>query len=350
MIRRAAGRAGYEEAVGSCMTERTIWAMTDGKAGMVSQALGLAEAIAEAGGPGWGVVEKTVVPAAPWSLVPAVLWLPSLSCLTPDSSPLAPPWPAIVVSCGRNATGPAIQVRRRSGGRSFIVHAQHPRLAMPWYDFAVAQSHDRLGGRNVVTVRGSMNRITGARLAAAAAHFGPRFADLPRPVVAVAIGGSNGSYRMTAEVAHRLAGELRRLVDDTGGSLLVTASRRTGTENEAILRAALSRPTVRFWDGQGENPYFAYLALADAIVVTCDSVNMVSEACAAGKPVFVATLDGGSGKFERFHAEMHAGGHTRPFRGALERWTPAPLDETRRVAVEVLRRHRARGDRSPQRG
>src|SRR3546814_15726728 len=78
---------------------------------------------------------------------------------------------------------------------------------------------------------------------------------------------------------------------------MVTPSRRTGPDNEAILRARLAGLPAEIWDGEGENPYFAYLGLADAILVTADSVNMVCEAASTGKPVYVIALDGSSDKF-----------------------------------------------------
>jgi mitochondrial fission protein ELM1 len=93
-----------------------------------------------------------------------------------------------------------------------------------------------------------------------------------------------------------------------------------------------------FWDGRGENPYFGYLGLADAVIVTADSVTMISEAAATGKPVHVAALEGGSAKFRRFHAAMQEAGVTRPFAGRLEDWRYEPLDEAARIATEVRRR------------
>jgi mitochondrial fission protein ELM1 len=93
-----------------------------------------------------------------------------------------------------------------------------------------------------------------------------------------------------------------------------------------------------FWDGRGDNPYLGYLGLADALIVTVDSVTMISEAAATGKPVHVAELEGGSAKFRRFHAGMREGGITRPFAGRIEDWSYPPLDETGRVAAEVKRR------------
>ncbi|MBT5646243.1 MAG: hypothetical protein HOJ41_00140, partial [Rhodospirillaceae bacterium] len=93
-----------------------------------------------------------------------------------------------------------------------------------------------------------------------------------------------------------------------------------------------------FWDGSGDNPYFGLLGLADAIVVTADSVSMVSEACATGKPVHVIELDGGSAKFARFHEALRRAGITRPFNGTLESWTYDAPDDTARVAAEIVHR------------
>jgi hypothetical protein len=92
------------------------------------------------------------------------------------------------------------------------------------------------------------------------------------------------------------------------------------------------------WDGEGENPYFAFLAAADFILVTEDSTNMATEAAATGKPVFIVKLDGHSLKFRLFHEALELQGAARPFGGAFHGWTYEPLAETDRLAAEVLRR------------
>ena len=119
---------------------------------------------------------------------------------------------------------------------------------------------------------------------------------------------------------------------------MVTASRRSGAETVAVLRGALAGLSAVFWDGTGENPYWGYLGLAEAILVTADSVTMVSEAASTGKPVYVIELDGGSAKFERFHRGLVDAGVTRPFHGRLEFWDYPSVNETAGIAAEIGRR------------
>jgi mitochondrial fission protein ELM1 len=120
--------------------------------------------------------------------------------------------------------------------------------------------------------------------------------------------------------------------------LAITPSRRTATERLALLRRRLEGLPAFIWDGSGDNPYFAMLGVADAIIVTADSVSMVSEAAATGKPVYIVELEGGSRKFARFHQAMRDAGITRPFAGTIETWRYTPPDDTARAAEEIRRR------------
>ena len=108
------------------------------------------------------------------------------------------------------------------------------------------------------------------------------------------------------------------------------------------LRRQLAPLPGVIWDGQGPNPYFAFLAAADVILVTEDSANMPTEAAATGKPIYLLKMDGEQARKRRFHTELGRLGVTRRFEGALETWTYPPLRETDRLAAEVLRRLVAR--------
>lgn len=315
------------------MTGQTTWVITDGKAGHVTQAMGLADAM------GFDTVEKTIMPAIPWRWLPAAFWPPGVSGLGSDADHLAGTPPDLIISCGRHAVGPALWVKSRGKGQSFHIHVEHPRVDPRRFDLIASPMHDGLEGPNVIPVLGSLHRVTSQKLSAAAADLAPKLAHLPRPRVAVLIGGNNSVYRLTDDVTDRLADGLLRLTRDFGASLMVTASRRTGAAKEARLRDRLADLPCMFWDGSGDNPYLGYLGSADAIVVTCDSVNMASEACSTGKPVYVVELESHrDSKFAAFHRSLKDAGFTRPFDGTLDTWSYEPLDETKRVAAELRRR------------
>ncbi|KZD12027.1 mitochondrial fission ELM1 family protein [Oceanibaculum pacificum] len=310
----------------------TCWVVTDGKVGMEIQCIGLAEAL------GLSPVVKRIAPAAPWRwLPPSPLWA-TLAAAGPGGDRLEPPFPDLLIASGRQSAGPAIAMRKASAGKTFTVQIQDPKTAPSNFDLMIVPEHDTVRGDNVFRTFGSLNRVTRARLDAEAARFAPALAHLPRPLVTISIGGSNDRYTLDRAAIDALCDKLLALTQSHGVGLAVTPSRRTGAQNEQRLRERLAGAPAVVWDGSGDNPYFGYLGLADHIVVTCDSVNMVSEACATGKPVHVVMLPGGSAKFERFHAAMRAAGYTRPFDGALEAWSYTPLDETARAAGEVRRR------------
>ena len=314
------------------MKQVSCWTLTNGGTGMVNQAEGLAEAM------GFQPQPKVILPRAPWKYLTPRLWLGPLAAGGPGSDPLAAPWPDLLISCGGDAVAPAMAIRRRGRGRTRAIHVQDPTVWRRRFDLVVAPDHDRVTGDNVIATLGAVGRVNRARLAAAARTLAPRMAHLPRPLVAVLIGGTNACYRLDEAGAAALAEALAALAERSGAGLMVSPSRRTGARNLAVLEERLRGPGVEIWDGTGENPYFGYLGLADHLVVTCDSVNMVSEACVTGKPVHVVALAGGNAKFDRFHRAMRRAGMTRPFGGELESWRYPAFDETARAAAEALRR------------
>ncbi|MGH7060291.1 MAG: mitochondrial fission ELM1 family protein, partial [Stellaceae bacterium] len=240
-----------------------------------------------------------------------------------------------VIACGRNAAAPALAIRRASAGRALAAQIQDPEIGHRDFDLMVVPEHDRLRGPRVIVTRGAVHRVTPALLAAERRRF-PALAALPRPILTVLIGGSNKAYRLSLRRLGEIADALAAILRQRGGAVLLTPSRRTGAEGLALLRGRLAGLPAAIWDGAGDNPYYAYLALADAVLVTADSVSMVSEAAATGKPVHIIELAGGNAKFTRFHDAMRAAGITRPFAGEIETWSYPVPDDTRR-AGEALR-------------
>lgn len=322
------------------MTPISIWAVGDGRAGIDNQVLGLAEAVA--GLTPAGITLKRVgwkgyLDPLPATLNPAPAW-----GLSSGSSPFTPPWPDLWIAAGRASLPLSIRMRRRSRGKTFVVQLQDPRLPARLFDLVAPPRHDERDGRGVFAITGSPHRVTPARLAEGYAAFESRISALPHPRIAVLIGGRSKAFDISPARAETLGGDLARMAKSTGGSVLVTFSRRTPGGARGIITRKLAGIPGWIWDGDGQNPYFAFLGAADAFVVTEDSINMVAEAASTGKPIYIAAVDGGQRRKRLFHADLTKRGVIRPFTGAYETWSYDPLRETERLAGEVLRRMTAR--------
>ena len=299
---------------------------------MESQCVGLAEAL------GFKPIVKRVRLRAPWRQLTPYFRFGGHMQFAPGSDALAPPWPDLLIATGRHSVAASLLVRNLSacaGKRCVTVQIQNPVIAASHFDLVVTPRHDRLEGANVVATQGALHRITPEVLREGGEKFTPRVAHLKRPYVSVLIGGTNAVYRMGAAETAVLAKQLAAAAKAHSASLLITPSRRTGEDNLRIFERELAGVPHFLWDGQGDNPYFGMLGLADFIVVTADSVNMVSEAASTGKPVYVFDLPGGSEKFARFHRGLQDDGVTRPFTGVLEPYRYRPLDDMGAVAAKV---------------
>jgi mitochondrial fission protein ELM1 len=308
--------------------------VSDGEPGKENQSVGLAEAM------GFVPVVKRFCLGKTWrELALRLNWNPRPALVRQG---IEPPWPDVLVGTGRTSVVASLYVKHASGGRTFTVQIQKPPVPSQRFDHVIVPEHDRLLGDNVITMTGGLHRLSPERMKSETAKWIPCFAHLPHPWVAVLIGGTNAFYRLgpreIADLCTRIAGLAR---EQTAG-LLITASRRTGAGNVERLRTFFRNCPAVLWCGNGENPYYGMLGAADSFIVTCDSINMISEACATGKPVQMIALPGRSRKFDAFHQSLIASGRLRMFDGRLEHWQYEPLRERERVATFVRRSFEAR--------
>lgn len=316
---------------------RSAWAITDGKAGMEIQVVGVAKVL------GVDFAVKRVNPKGMWRLLAPWGPLDPRERFGRPDGPFSPPWPEIAIATGRLAI-PALRAVRKASPETFTLIIQDPRTGTGSADLIAVPQHDRLVGDNVIHTLTAPHAFSSDRLSALRKKPPADIAALAGKRVAVILGGPNAIYRFPDTAIGALAGSLRSLAKHKT-SFLITASRRTPATLLEAVRAAIGEAPHILWDGGGENPYERFLALGDIFVVTADSVNMTGEACATGRPVYVFEPDGGSAKFSRFHEALRRYGATRalPERfEQLETWSYAPLDSAHEIAREVEKRWTAK--------
>lgn len=177
----------------------------------------------------------------------------------------------------------------------FIVALMRPSKPYAAYDAIAIPRHDNpKPAENLIQTLGNCNRITKELLAQEADRWRKRLSHLRGYKVAVMVGGDSRHAPFGPDegkaMIEKLVAQLKKQ-SPNDAALMVTTSRRTSPATTKAIEKVLEQSGVPYtlWRPGGEdgrdNPYLAYLALADTIVITADSTSMVSEAATAGKPV-----------------------------------------------------------------
>lgn len=307
--------------------------VTDGRRGIFNQAAGLAEAIQRECSRDCILTHHTLAHGRNFAALP-----PKLQRLAPHKLRL--PDADLIIGCGRQAIAPLIEARRSSTG-PFTVYIQDPRLNPSNFDLVVMPEHDvrtTQDTSNIEPMIGSPNRVTRDFIVMETSAHTEQLSELPMPRAMISIGGPSKRHKLTAENQFQHLAAAKALLEQ-GYSLLITTSRRT-PESVTKIWEDLAADHAKIWlhtpESEDENPYFAFLGGADIILVTEDSTNMLTEACATGKPVFRLPMDGKAGKFEALYSALEAHCHVTLWAGQTSGPAYDPLNETQRIANRVI--------------
>lgn len=314
------------------LTKRNItcWVITEGIAGTENQCLGVCDALEIE------PVVKRVALREPWrSLSPGFRLFPACA-LSRKSDRLEAPYPDLILAAGRKSVVPALALKQKLGENVFLVMLQNPGISAHYFDLVSVPYHDQaLRGSNVIVTQGAPNRISAGRLNAQSHIMQNEIKKLNGHKIAILIGGESKRHTLSSDRANSLCSALLSMQKNYHAALMITMSRRTSPRAAEILRKRLSGKNIIFWNGEGENPYGSFLHHADTIMVTEDSVSMISDAATTGKPVYRLAMDGKDGKFRSFYDLMEEIDAARPFQGVLDQWHYTPLQDAHTVAKAI---------------
>jgi len=266
----------------------SVWVLADDRPGNTTQSIGLADAL------GWPYEIKRLHPGPLSRLHNRLLGSSRAGVDAARSSPLAPPWPELVIAAGRRTAPVALWIREQSGGRTRLVElGRNGADFADLFDLAVTPGYCGLFPHpKRIETRATLHAVSRSRLSQAAVAWKQRLEAAPAPRIALLVGGTSGQYLLRPAVARRLAQDVLRFAKDAGGSVFATTSRRLSRAAGAALCEALADGAFvhRWKPDDADNPYLGFLALADAIVITGDSESMLAEATALGRPVYVYPL------------------------------------------------------------
>jgi len=314
------------------MLELKALLLTQGMHGMVSQVEGLAKALK------LNFKHQKIKLKPLWNLIPPKLTPISENLLTEkfvcDSK--------IIISCGRKSVIPSIALKKRLGSQIFNIHIQDPKVSFKHFDAIISPEHDHIKGDNVVTTRGSIHYLTKKEIAENSKYI--QINKGKKQIVTFVIGGPNKYYNYSEEQIHYVFNKVKTLFTPDKFKIIVIPSYRTP---ERIIKKAndtfgFNHYVVKSID---KKAYLSSLALADFIIITCDSTSMISEAAVTGKPVYIAMMKPNRSikRFKSFYSKFKSLGIAKELTDSIDNWSYDKLDEVNRIAPIIKEKMKKNG-------
>lgn len=274
------------------LKNKKCWIITDGKIGTENQCIGLADALVNS----YDI--KRVSLKKLWDIVNPYIRIDSIN---PTTEKLVS-YPDVLIVSGRKAVSVGLHIKNRSPN-VLLICIQDPRVARNKFDYIILPEHDSYRAKNIIVTTGAMHKLTDKKIKSEGKKLKHLFKDLKQnKTIAVLIGGNSRNHKMDLELTKKICADIKASAKQIKANVVLTASRRTPPECFALIKKSFSRnKNVYIWDGEGENPYFAFMDIADYMFVSNDSISMLSEAIFTGKPTYLIELEGQSKKFDRFH-------------------------------------------------
>ena len=314
------------------MLELKALLLTQGMHGMISQTEGLAKALK------LNFKHQKIKLKPLWNLIPPKFTPISENLLTEkfvcDCK--------IVISCGRKSVIPSAALKKRFGNEIFNIHIQDPKVSLKHFDLIISPEHDNIKGDNVLTTKGSIHYLTKKEITDNSKYL--QIDKGKKKVVAFIIGGPNKYYNYSEEQIHFIFNKIKNLFTPDKFKIVIIPSYRTP---ERIIKKAFNtfgfnHHVVKTID---KKAYLSSLALADYIIVTCDSTSMISEAAVTGKPVYTAMMKPNRSirRFKSFYNQFKELGIIKELTDSIDSWSYDKLDEVNRIAPLIKEKMKKNG-------
>jgi len=297
--------------------------LTEGMHGMISQVEGMAKAL------NTEYIHETVRLNFPWNLIPPKLTPVSNAILKNKIYLNENDNVDIIISCGRKSVVPSVILKKKNP-KIFTIHIQDPKVSLSNFDVIVAPEHDGLNGNNVYSSKGAIHYITKSEIDKTKSYLMKNINN--EKVVSLILGGPNKYYKFDNDQLINIFNMIKSNFVSKGYSVIVIPSMRTPKDSIelAIREMETCGHVVKGIDKQA---YLSAYALANYVVVTCDSTSMISEAATSGKPIFVAHMKPKKNnyRFQKFFRLFREMGIIRDLGEKVETWTYNKHNEAERI-------------------
>ena len=304
--------------------------LTEGMHGMISQVEGMAKAL------NTEYIHRIVRLSFPWNFIPPKFTPISQIVLKDKFYITNNEMPDLIISCGRKSVIASIFLKKKNS-KIFTIHIQDPKVSFNNFDAIVAPEHDNLSGNNIYSSKGAIHYITQSEIDNAKTYLKKNINS--EKVVSLILGGPNKYYNFDKDQLVNIFNQIKSDFVSRGYKVIVIPSMRTPKSSIELAIKEMSS-CGHVVDKVDKKAYLSAYALANYVIVTCDSTSMISEAATSGKPIFVAHMKAKKNnyRFKRFFELFKQMGITRDLGEKVEPWTYNKHNEAQRIAAEIKKK------------
>ena len=213
-----------------------------------------------------------------------------------------PPFPKLIISCGKHTAYYSKLIKKKLNEKIFSIFIQKPPINLNNFDVVISPKHDKCKGLNVIETQGALTKINSKYIKNINKKKPPSV--LKEKFISLLIGGDSRHHKITKPILDKLIKNLKSIEEQKKIRIFILVSRRTGKKDYLYLKKNLiSKNFIFVLPNSKKVSYLNAISFAKAIIVTSDSVSMVTEACSTGKPTYIIDIPTKSKKFSLFKIE-----------------------------------------------
>ncbi len=310
-------------------TKKNGWVISDGTKGMENQSLALAKLLN---------INFMLIKFNPPYLLKKFPLLRKLFVFTIKNHLLknnTPP--TIIITTGKRMAGVSMALKLILKDKVKTVHIQNPKVPFEYFDLLLIPEHDNVTAKNVIQTKGALSFFNYSELKKIEEKKIKLIKSNKKNLILLMIGGNNKRYKPKNSDYYYLSMKIVEATKNLNCQLVVLLSRRTPLKAIKILNSSFLKRNENFhiMTSSEQNLYPDILKITDYVIVTSDSVNMISETATLPTPLFVSYLSKEISKISNFLKNLEELGIIKNFEGKLFNYKKVKLNTNKETILKV---------------
>ena len=245
--------------------------------------------------------------------------------------------PKIVITTGKRMAGVSLALKSILKENVKTIHIQNPKLPFEYFDLLLIPEHDNVTAKNIIQTKGALSFFDYDELKKIEEKKIKLIKRNKKSLILLILGGNNKRYKPKNSDYYCLSMKIVEATKSLNCQLVVLPSRRTPLKAVKILNSSFLKHNENFqiMTSSQQNLYPDILKIADYIIVTSDSVNMISETATLSSPLFVSYLSKENGKISSFLQNLEELSVLKRFEGKLFNYKKNKLNTNKETILKV---------------